>query len=146
QPFQINFDSAQERIVVSAPPLRGPNPPNSLVPQQALDMLRNGVKQKTDSAVTDAQHSLDQVTNGKKGLVQQLQTFDDKADAHFFDATFNNAGFILWGWISVARRHRPELSFKRLDADMFSAYESWIPGGRIDKLEWSWTWWLNEHA
>jgi hypothetical protein len=29
------------------------------------------------------------------------------------------------------------------DKTGFNAFESWIPGGRIDSLEWSWSWWNN---
>jgi hypothetical protein len=91
------------------------------------------------------QASLQSVTAGGAELVTQLKEFDEHSDAHFDDASFHMSGIVLRGWISVARRRRPEISFQKIDPDGLSALESWIPGGRIDRLRWSWTWFLNQY-
>ena len=70
-----------------------------------------------------------------------LKSLDTGADAHFVDAIFRPDGVVLCGPVSLTYRHRPHVSFERTPAgDGFDAIESWIPGGRIDRFEWTWRW------
>jgi hypothetical protein len=123
---------------------------DDLVPGE-LHKIENTIaaaaKQKASDAIgrPEVQTSLQSVTAGRGQLVTQLKDLDDQSDAHFKDASFYMSGIVLRGRISVARRRRPEISFQKIDPDGLSALESWIPGGRIDRLRWSWTWFLNAH-
>lgn len=77
----------------------------------------------------------------KTDLKQQLCKLDDEADALFGGAVFSPDGVIVRGQISLSPRRPPFSQFARTaDEDGFNGFESWIPGGRIDALEWSWTW------
>lgn len=97
------------------------------------------VKSMVASACANAQPSLDAMTSRKQELIDQLRTIDDEADAHFNSASFVDDGMILRGAISLAIRQAPAVSFeKTLQEDGFSALNSWIPGGRIDRFDWSW--------
>ncbi len=80
----------------------------------------------------------------KDELVKQLKTIDDQADAWFDEAVFTPDGVIVRGHITLSARRAPVLSFaKTAEEDGYSAFESWIPGGRIDSFGWSWSWFNN---
>ena len=56
-------------------------------------------------------------------------------------AEFVSHGIVLRGWIALSGRQGVVVkSEKTYQQDGYSALQSWIPGGRIDKFEWSWTW------
>jgi hypothetical protein len=147
QAFQLDFDQGNEQLRLTA--LTPGVSLSGALPQGVLNdiatKIRNAVKSRADAAVNDAQPALEKLAAGSGDLAKQLATIDDQVDAHFDDATFILSGLIMWGWISVADRRRPSVSFTRIDPDDISAFQSWIPGGRIDRLEWSWTWFNQSH-
>jgi hypothetical protein len=105
------------------------------------DEVSKQVKSRIASACAQAQPMLDAMIGRKQELVDQLRTIDDQANATVGQALFLRDGLILRGVISLTRLGAPLVSFeKTLAHDGFSALQSWIPGGRIDKFEWSWTW------
>jgi hypothetical protein len=70
---------------------------------------------------------------------------DAHADAGLTHAEFRAEGMILRGGITVAPRRPIVNGFVKTEAeDGFTAYESWIPGGTITDLRWSWTWMNNQ--
>jgi hypothetical protein len=80
----------------------------------------------------------------KDEMIKQLQTIDDQANAWFDEAVFTIDGVIVRGHIALSPRRGPVHSFaKTAEQDGHSAFESWIPGGRIDSFGWSWTWFNN---
>ena len=79
--------------------------------------------------------------NRKSELDTQLRTFDDQAATRFDSAEFIDEGMVLRGTVFLTYLRSPETSFERaLGEDMYTAFQSWIPGGRIDQFRWSWTW------
>jgi peroxiredoxin len=97
--------------------------------------------------VASAQGKLGVLPSKKNKLVGQLLTIDDQAGAHLDTAEFNGDGLILRGTVSLAPRRTPHRNTKRLDdLSGFTAFLSWIPGGRIDKFEWRWQWFLSAQA
>ena len=93
------------------------------------------------AACNDAQASIDKIAQETEGLKTQLQTLDAHATVGWDSAEFVAAGVVMRGTIGVApRRAVVVLQEKTAAGDAHSAIESWIPGGRIDRLEWSWTW------
>jgi hypothetical protein len=94
-----------------------------------------------DSACAQAQPSLDATVARKQEMIGQLRTVDDQADAHVTQATFLADGMILRGAIVLTSRRSPVATFAFTpEGDGHSALLSWIPGGRIDRFEWRWTW------
>jgi len=80
----------------------------------------------------------------KADLVKQLQTMDAGADVDFTNAVFTADGVAVLGNISLSPRKAAVASSGFTGAkDGYSAYESWIPGGRIDQFSWSWKWFNN---
>jgi hypothetical protein len=107
--------------------------------------VKNGVNAAVqalvEKACADAQPSLDALIERKQELVTQLRTLDAQADAYIDSATFLPDGLVLRGSVSLTQRRRPVVSARMTEeGDGYSGFDSWIPGGRIDRLEWSWTW------
>ncbi len=74
-------------------------------------------------------------------LVSQLQRLDAQASAFFEDADFGPDGIVFYGRVALGSRRPPLTTFVRAnEQDGYSAFQSWIPGGRIDRFEWSWDW------
>ncbi len=94
-----------------------------------------------NSAVAKAGPQLQNTATRKKVLVDQLQSMDGGADAHFTGAEFTPDVAILKGTITVSPRAWMKVNLGKLsDASGFTAYPSWIPGGRITEFHWSWFW------
>ena len=70
----------------------------------------------------------------------QLAKLDNMATAHFDEASFYLSGIVFRGWISTAGRWDVQVVFDKVDDDTISALHTWIPGGRVDHLAWTWGW------
>ena len=74
-------------------------------------------------------------------LSTQLKTLDDRASVSLDSAEFGIDGLVIRGTIDLSPRRGVVVKHEMTAAgDAHSALESWIPGGRIDRLEWSWSW------
>jgi hypothetical protein len=83
----------------------------------------------------------------KSELITQLQTMDDGANVWFDSAEFTADGVIVRGTIALSGRRKPVHAFgATTDGTGYSAFESWIPGGRVDSFSWSWKWLNNAGA
>jgi hypothetical protein len=89
----------------------------------------------------NAQPSLDKLAEQTGQLADQLKTLDDQAAVWLDAAEFVADGIVIRGTIDVAPRKRIVAHHEVTAAsDAHNALESWIPGGRIDRMEWSWSW------
>src|SRR3954453_6136428 len=111
------------------------------------DVINTATPRIQSQAAAQVQGVLDKLggafdlSSRKAELIAQLRTIDDVADAHFEDASFGVDGIVLLGRIALARRRRPVVRYEKTpEGNAFSAWESWIPGGRIDSFDWSWRW------
>lgn len=145
QLFTVEFDAGSESFFVwaSSPGVQltasGLGLPSNVL-QNMANEIAAAVKSMADGAANQVQPSLNALTAGKAEFVKTLKTLDDEADARFDGASFYLSGVVARGWVSVAGRRRPKVKFKKVGDEHFTAYESWIPGGRIDRYKWSWTW------
>ena len=58
---------------------------------------------------------------------------------HLEQGLFLRDGMMLRGRIALSPRKRGEIKFEKTpEGDGYSALASWIPGGHINKFEWSW--------
>jgi hypothetical protein len=90
---------------------------------------------------TQAQPELDAMIARTQILIDQLRTLDGKADAQINQALFVADGIVLRGDIYLTSRRAPVVQSKKTaEEDGHTAFQSWIPGGRIDSFDWSWTW------
>jgi len=147
QRFQVDFDAGSESFRlwsagnnVTADAHGGVIGLPSSVLHDIATTIGTIVESRAEDAANAVAPTLQQFTGGMEEFVKQLRGLDADADAHLDDATFHVSGVVLRGWVSVARRKKPVVKFRAIDDDTFSALDAWIPGGRIDRLDWSWTW------
>jgi hypothetical protein len=150
QPFRLEFDQAGQVLRLSAGSTNVSGEPSgvwSVLPSGWWDGVRESIRNTVYSlavtAASNAQPSLDQIGAGRARLDAQLATMDKQSYSRFVDASFHQSGIILRGWISVAPRRRPEVSFRQIGSGAFSALDTWIPGGRVDSFHWSWRFFNN---
>jgi hypothetical protein len=112
-----------------------------LVSDIAAKKINASVENIVTNLCTNAQPTLDAMIGRKQELSSELQSLDSSAAAYLDEALFLPDGMILRGTIALAARKRPVISFSKTTAeDGYTALSAWLPGGRIDKFEWSWTW------
>jgi hypothetical protein len=143
QVLMITFDPGAEAMILShvsrviSVKADGLGASQDLV-DDVWDSIENAVKPKVDAVIQNVKPSFGE---SKTELINQLKTLDDNADVWFDRAAFTPYGVVLRGTIALTGRTRTSVSFEEsLEADGYTALLSWIPGGRIDKLEWSWSW------
>jgi len=109
--------------------------------------ISSSLQQFASAAVTDPGilSALGSFSGYRGEIVSQLQKLDLGADAHFDEASFYLSGIVFRGWISVSRRWPVDVQFEKVDGDTISALKTWIPGGRVDHLAWTWSWASHTH-
>jgi hypothetical protein len=140
QLVSVTFDASTERFVVAAAGSPTVNVQPKTFEVYAKSNIEKQIKSQVQAAVNQLANQLD--LSARKGdLIGQLRTIDTSADARFDEAVFGPDGVIARGRIYLAPRRNPVIVFEKTAAeDGHSALNSWIPGGRIDRFEWSWTW------
>ncbi len=117
--------------------------------------VKRTVRVERDKALPAAQTSLNQeLSNARTKLVEALQQFDESASARFRSGSSESAnagtsggvaiiqdgGVVLRGDVRTgSARPAPHVEITEIEPGrMYSAFQSWIPGGWIERLEWSW--------
>jgi hypothetical protein len=143
QDLLLFFDGASLRVVPGARSVkaRASGPLAGVATNIAAAVLSHEVGTQVTTACTSAQNDLDALTGKTSILSDQLATFDDRAAVDLEHGVFLADGMILRGRIRLSSRKSPVIKFeKTVLQDGYTAFESWIPGGRIDTFEWSWAW------
>jgi peroxiredoxin len=98
------------------------------------------VRTQIDNALIAITPSVRQVfTDARNKLLQGLNTFDRFASVSFTDIEITPDGVIVRGDIGTAARGPPVVDIAETNqSTAFTAFESWIPAGRIDRFIWSW--------
>ena len=107
------------------------------------DRIRNAIIPERDAALPSAEAMINDELTGEDGALPKinrgLKSIDDSARAQFSAVRIMPDGLILDGQISTKTRSAPLADFKATaDGSGFTALESWIAGGRIDRFQWSW--------
>ncbi|MFD8006987.1 thioredoxin domain-containing protein [Streptomyces mirabilis] len=152
QLLMLDFDPIVQRLTVA--PLGGPEvsviyggPYAGEVKRVAHERIASQVQANIAGALDQARTALGILSapERKSALLEQLRLIDSAADARFDEAVFRGEGVVLRGTISLSNRHAPHVSFEINDAgDGFDGIETWIPGGRIDRFDWTWRWFTNQ--
>ena len=102
--------------------------------------VRSGIISARDNALPPAQVQINnELTKNRTQINGGLSAIDDSASARFSAVRITPDGLILDGAIPSKFRGPPVVAFEETkDGTAFTAFESWIPGGRIDRFEWSW--------
>jgi peroxiredoxin len=100
----------------------------------------NIVKSEMAKALSSNTLPVQRVFDGaRSNLVKGLRTFDRSASALYTEIQITPDGVIVRGDIGGAARHAPVVDIAETDRrTAFTAFQSWIPAGRIDRFIWSW--------
>lgn len=105
--------------------------------------VSDAIKQQRDAALINASTPLQaKFSEMQTKLKDGFASFDHyiAAGFRFTETEITPDGLILRAKLGGAGRIDPIVSYKQLgDGSAFTAFESWIPGGRIDQFVWSWT-------
>jgi hypothetical protein len=145
QLLMMTFDAVQESFVLA--PLGSASVTmngtlSGLVEPYAKPRIQQEIAGQLKNALAQIGDALS-MKGRQDELVKQLQTIDSLASARFDEAAYSPDGVIVRGSIGVSPRKLPIHDFEQLAQDGFNAWGSWIPGGRIDNFDWSWTWFNN---
>ena len=111
------------------------------VAQRTTDEVFKAVEAIAKGAINQIQPTLDHIQDRSNPLVDQLKTLDPAAAIGFTEGLFRRDGIIIRGFVALSRHRGPVVVQDTLATlDGHTALESWIPGGRIDRFDWSWTW------
>ncbi len=107
------------------------------------DRIRSAIIPERDAALPPAEELMNEKLTGAGGALPRindgLKSIDNSAGAKFSALRVTPDGLILDGRILTKNRQGASVEFEETsDGTAFTAFESWIPGGRIDRFEWSW--------
>jgi peroxiredoxin len=104
--------------------------------QMAVDIVRSQIH----AALAANEPSINGAfANGRNTLLRALRTFDPLASVSYTGLEITPDGVIVRGEIGSAARRAPVVQIAETDqSSAFTAFESWIPAGRIDRFIWSW--------
>ncbi|WP_207547529.1 hypothetical protein, partial [Mycobacterium kubicae] len=146
QTVMLTFDPVSQRFSAST---SGPPAVTVNYTGPYAGKMRNAVRKalsqqitaKLSPALSDLASGLDVITSPtvRQQLAGQLQALDPNAYVSVDAGTFEADGFVLRGEVQLTPRRPPEVIFeKNPTSDGFTAFDSWIPGGRIDSYIWTW--------
>ena len=116
-------------------------PLGGMVEDRVRPRIINMVKPMVQTACDNATPGLNGLTQQTGQLGDRLKSLDAAASAALHWAEFVPDGIMLRGTIGVSPRRKVVIKQETTAAgDAHSALDTWIPGGRIDRFEWSWTW------
>ena len=100
----------------------------------------NAVKTQINDALAANTPAVRQVfTHGKTTLLDGLSAFDPVARATYTGIDITPDGIIIHGEIGSGPRRPPVVAIAETEnATAFTAFESWLPAGGIDRFIWSW--------
>ncbi|MBA4097189.1 MAG: hypothetical protein C0484_10540 [Rhodospirillum sp.] len=105
------------------------------------DNILKLVPPMVQNACNSASPSVNGLTQQTGELAERLKSLDPSPSVWIDSAEFTFDGMILRGGIGLSPRRHPVIQQEKTAAgDAHSALQTWIPGGRIDRFEWSWTW------
>ncbi len=103
---------------------------------QAVNTVRFEVDKALFSNAASIRRTFD---DARRNLVKGLKTFDGFATASYTAVEMTPDGIVVRGEIGSASRSAPIVDIAETDQGAaFTAFQSWIPGGRIERLTWSW--------
>ena len=146
QSIMLDFDAGSEHLRLTAPWTAGVVVKSSglgsgFVADAVSSQVTKSIGPIVQSACVSAQPALDAMTTRTLDLSQQLQTLDAQANVRIESAEFLQDGIVLRGNIGLTSHHGMVIKTeKTFHEDAHTALQSWIPGGRIDRFEWTWTW------
>jgi hypothetical protein len=152
QSFTFTFEAPTQSISIT--PSGGPNVKVALTDglgkyyppakDKAKSELTNRFVTERDKALNKANQEINEALAKQREQVRKLlQKVDGLAEVTLTSAFPDNDGVVLRGKISLSQRKQPRVEFSQLgDGSGYTAFDSWVPGGRIRQFVW--TFWRYE--
>jgi peroxiredoxin len=104
------------------------------------DMVVNIVRSQIDNALIANTPAVRRVfADGRSTLLKGLNSFDPFASVSYTGLDITPDGVIVRGEIGSLPRKPPVVDIAETEhSSAFTAFESWIPAGSIDRFVWSW--------
>ena len=136
QTVRLMLDTSSQTVT----PLRFDDPQVNqswFIPHQTVV---NTVKSQIDNALIANTPAVRRVfADGKTTLLKGLSSFDPFASVTYTGIDITPDGVIVRGEIGSLPRRPPVVNIAETEnSSAFTAFESWIPAGRIDRFIWSW--------
>ena len=144
QDLELKFDVPSETFSINAvgePDVKvNVNGPfGSLVETTARKKVRSVFIQERDKALAQVQPTLQGALAQKQRLVDLLRQVDGEANASLTQANFSVDGIVLRGVVATSNLKPMRVSFEELpDQNGYTAFETWVPGGRVISYKWRW--------
>jgi hypothetical protein len=112
--------------------------------EAAKKQIKNGMidrfKTERDKALEVANEEINEkLAPRREQLRDLLRKIDDLAEVTLTSAPPSDHGVLLTGKISLSQRKQPHVEFSELnDGSGYTAFDSWVPGGRITAFRWTW--------
>jgi peroxiredoxin len=111
------------------------------VEDKAEGTLKSRVVKERDTALANANPLVQNAFAQTARLETLLRTIDDLAAVSFYKAEFDPDGLILRGSVKLSPPKEPRVEFAQLaNGEGYTAFDSWIPGGWVERFHWSWYW------
>jgi hypothetical protein len=109
------------------------------VKNAAKSQVTNRFKTERDKALKIANEKInDKLGKQREQLRNLLRKMDDAAEVTLASAPPSPDGLLLKGNISLSLRNQPRVAFSQLgDGSGYTAFDSWVPGGRITQFVWT---------
>jgi peroxiredoxin len=102
----------------------------------AVDAVKSGVAEALAANRTAVRQVFE---DSRAKLGNALREFEPSASATYTQLEVSPDGVVVRGQVAGAHRFAPVVEFGEVrPGQPFTAFESWIPGGRIDRFIWSW--------
>lgn len=136
QAIALELNAATQRVALVA--AGGPSVDESwFIPHDTVVGIVNNEVAKALSSNTDSVNSA--FSDARTKFLSGLRSFDGSASVRFTAVAITPDGIIIRGEIGGGGRSAPVVSIAETsDHAGFTALESWIPGGRIERHIWSW--------
>lgn len=118
----------------------GGHPAAGVVEDMVERTVKSQVRGQVGAALASAASGLAGFP-GRDSLGAGLRALDRFAAVHFDAATFDADGIAVRGTAKVSPRKKPVVKFgPTADRTAFTALATWVPGGEVERLHWSWFW------
>ncbi len=136
QGLTVSLDTADQRVTLHA---ADEDLSISGVPGDD-DRVRDPIRAARDQALPGAQSMISaELSRARAQLNGALASIDDSASAQYGAIRVTPDGLILDGGIFTKVRRPPVVQFAATsDGAGFTAFRSWVRGGRITHFDWSW--------
>lgn len=147
QTVNVGFQPANAELTLTAGQrsvnsrVHAPSPFSDLIEPTINSTVDREIGARIGPLLGSAAAGLNGFRAGADTLGAELRKLDRWLTLRLDEAVFRPDGIVLRGVIRVAARAKPLVTFvANADKTAFTALATWIPGGQVNRLHWTWQW------